>query len=1292
MDDSLFAREVSTLMHLKSLVQERAVRETEIAQTYQTAADALEREWNKLRRAFTTARQKELSQIDDAYQQQVADIAAKYSGLLNACARHRAEAIRKAEDDFAVNLEQTNTEYQDRLWTLDSLLEAGEKEAKDERVKLHRMAESARKTAEATWQRIEPTLLRVGLEREDVIFPERNLPRPIQTDPEGKLERCLEDVEETARRVDASFLPRLLGIPGIAGLTLVAGAIGFGAGFAMGERIFAVLGAIGGAFVGGALLWLLVKVLARRQVRNRASAHGVFQAELARAATRLELHADETYKQQKAGLKQRHTNDQNRTHEHYRPLMARMQRTHEHEVQQVEVECADRTGQLENERAIEQRAAEADYTTKVDAVNSRHDAEVHAAEQEHQEKFATIKDQHDRDWQILASNWLDGMAEVRQTLQDLIEAGEDTFPDWAPLAAGTHALPATVPTGVRYGELHVDSAALPSGEPADSRLSLPEPLALTVPAYLPFPERCGILLKARDEGRTVAVQALQAMMLRFLTGLPPGKVRFTIIDPVGLGENFAAFMHLADHDEQLVGARIWTEARQIEQRLADLTEHMENVIQKYLRNQYKSIEEYNQAAGEVAEPYRVLVIANFPTNFTPEAARRLISIVSSGPACGVCTLISVDTRASFPREFRLADLEQVAFGLHWKDDHFELADSRFADFPLTLDQPPDATGVAAIVRRVGEAGKVAARVEVPFDFIMPSTDQIWAGSSARGFEVPIGRAGATKRQLLALGRGTAQHALVAGKTGSGKSTLLHALITNLALIYGPDEAELYLIDFKKGVEFKAYAEHQLPQARVIAIESEREFGLSVLQRLDAELRDRGDRFRNVGANDLAGYREATGQKLPRILLIVDEFQEFFVEDDKLAQEAALLLDRLVRQGRAFGLHILLGSQTLGGAYSLARSTIDQMAVRIALQCSDTDAQLILSKENSAARLLSRPGEAIYNDANGLVEGNDPFQVVWLEESQREDLLKQLSSRSNGHVQPPLVFEGNIPADLAENAVLREWAEQPRGEVSPVTAFLGDPIAIKEPTAAIFRPQSGANVLMIGQQEEAALALMASSLVSLALQCPGELPDGARRFTILDGTPDEAEQSDYLRQASQTLGFGNAVVERYELATALEGLHAELQRRQQGDRSDRLPRFLFIHGLQRFRELRKAEDDFGFGRKDDKPASPAELFSTVLREGPPLGIHTIIWCDTLTNLNRGLDRQAVREFTQRVLFQMSATDSSHLIDSPLASKLGRTRALLVQEELERPEKFRPYRLPELAFLRSLGEKRTEPAAS
>src|SRR5690606_8266208 len=129
----------------------------------------------------------------------------------------------------------------------------------------------------------------------------------------------------------------------------------------------------------------------------------------------------------------------------------------------------------------------------------------------------------------------------------------------------------------------------------------------------------------------------------------------------------------------------------------------------------------------------------------------------------------------------------------------------------------------------------------------------------------------------------------------------------------------------------------------------------------------------------AGGREA----LPRTLLIIDEFQEFFTEDDRVAQTASLLLDRLVRQGRAFGIHVVLGSQTLGGAYTLARTTIGQMVVRIALQCNEADAMLIMEDDNVAARLLSRPGEAIYNDAAGAIAGNNPFQIVWLGDDERD---------------------------------------------------------------------------------------------------------------------------------------------------------------------------------------------------------------------------------------------------------------------------------------------------------------------
>jgi hypothetical protein len=95
---------------------------------------------------------------------------------------------------------------------------------------------------------------------------------------------------------------------------------------------------------------------------------------------------------------------------------------------------------------------------------------------------------------------------------------------------------------------------------------------------------------------------------------------------------------------------------------------------------------------------------------------------------------------------------------------------------------------------------------------------------------------------------------------------------------------------------------------------------------------------------------------------------------------------------------------------------------------------------------------------------------------------------------------------------------------------------------------------------------------------------------------------------------------------------------------------------------------------DKKAGPAENLLTILKDGPTVGIHSIIWCDSLTNLQRTFDRNALKEFELRVLFQMSSSDSSQLVDSPAASKLGPQRALFIHEETGTLEKFRPYAFP------------------
>jgi hypothetical protein len=983
--------------------------------------------------------------------------------------------------------------------------------------------------------------------------------------------------------------------------------------------------------------------------------------------------AKEKFQRQRAEIKQRRATAWSQVSEEYRRLRAEIK-------QQQDTDLIQATEKYERLRT---------------EVQDRYERDSRQAQEQRSAELAACQAAYQEGWSRLVKNWQQGLERIRAAAAKINEECNRLFlsysdPSWDNWLPGS-----SFPPAIRFGEFRVSLDSFPGGVPKHPRLKAVDGAPFSLPALLSFPNHFAMQAMAHDEGRADTAGVLQTLMFRLMTAIPPGKVRFTIIDPVGLGQNFASFMHLADYDEALVTSRIWTESSHIEQRLADLTGHMENVIQKYLRNQFETIEDYNEHAGEVAEPYRILVIANFPVNFTLDAARRLVSILSSGPRCGVYTLMSVDTKQPVPQGFNVEDLQRPVMGtvpfsgahLVWNGDRFDWRDRDFEKFPLTLDPPPPAEFCNRILHIAGAKARDAKRVEVPFEFVAPPREQWWAADSRPGISVPLGRVGATGRQHLKLGQGTAQHVLIAGKTGSGKSTLLHALISNLALLYSPEEIELYLVDFKKGVEFKTYATHALPHARVVAVESEREFGLSVLQRLDAELKLRGDRFREVGAQNLSAYRQANGNlPTPRILLIVDEFQEFFVEDDKIAQDAALLLDRLVRQGRAFGLHVLLGSQTLGGAYTLARSTIDQMAVRIALQCSDADGHIILSDDNSAARLLSRPGEAIYNDANGLVEGNNPFQVVWLDDERREQYLEQiqeLSQRRNlAASREQIVFEGNAPSDVTKNPLLRQrllaktWPETPPAEAH---AWLGEAVAIKDPTSACFRAQSGNNLLIIGQNGEAARGILATALIGLAVQYPPPFC----HFLVLDGSPEDAPEAGFLAGLSSVVPHPVRAVGWREVPAVIDELAGEVERRQQARVADAPTVYLIIYGLQRFRDLRKQDDDFGFSRREEKP-SPAKQFGTILREGPGVGIHALVWCDSFNNLNRTFDRQTLREFELRILFQMSATDSSNLIDTPLASKLGLHRALFHSEEQGKLEKFRPYGLPSESWLQSVNQ--------
>jgi DNA segregation ATPase FtsK/SpoIIIE, S-DNA-T family len=899
-----------------------------------------------------------------------------------------------------------------------------------------------------------------------------------------------------------------------------------------------------------------------------------------------------------------------------------------------------------------------------------------------EEKLQTLQAKYAADWQALEAEWNGKLQPVYETLAASRAAAEKLSPGWEKLLKQEWVPPQEFSHIAKYGELKVALDKLCAALPKDKRLSLPGTSDFCVPLSLCYPAEGSILFETSNTGQTEVIGALNNIILRLLANAPPGRLNFTVIDPVGLGQNFAGVMHMADYEEQIISGRIWTQSTQIEQRLADLNEHMEKVIQMYLRNEYQTIAEYNEQAGVIAEKYHFLVIADFPANFTETACKRILSIAASGAKCGVYTLIHWDQRQPLPQDFLPDELRKSSVAITVQGGRFVFTGKPVPGTELMLDPAPTPELATEFVHQVGRKSKDSSRVEVPFEHVIPPAEEIWTGDTTSELRVPIGRTGATKLQYLAIGKGTRQHGLIAGKTGSGKSTLFHVIITNLALWCSPEQVEFYLVDFKKGVEFKCYATQRLPHARVVAIESDREFGLSVLQRVDDVLKHRGDLFRKLGAQDIAGYKRAGGtEPMPRCLLLIDEFQELFVEDDKISQTASLLMDRIVRQGRAFGIHVLLGSQTLGGAYTVARTTLGQMVIRIALQCNEADAYLIMDDNNPAPRLLSRPGEGIYNDSAGSLEGNSPFQVVWLPDHVRDRYLSEIRERATRNGQEslaPIVFEGNAPADVRENDLLRKLLLDGRPVKAPHAAriWLGAPNSIKGPTEAVFQRQSGNNLLIVGQREEAVLAMFTTALLSLGVQ----YPRGSVRLILCDSTPPGSPQQQYLETVIALIPHEIRAARPGQLSEVMKGVFDEFKSRSDDPDPDaKPPVFLFILGLQRFNRLRY-EEDFSFSSSEpDAETNPAAVLNQVLSEGTRLGLHVIASCDTYNNVNRFMNRKALSEFEMRLLFQMSANDSASLIDSPKASLLGLHRALFYNAQEGYLETFRPYALPDSAWL-------------
>lgn len=762
---------------------------------------------------------------------------------------------------------------------------------------------------------------------------------------------------------------------------------------------------------------------------------------------------------------------------------------------------------------------------------------------------------------------------------------------------------------------------------------LGENITISENCYVELLNNQNLIIRHNNNTKQKAHQVVNSLVGRLMASSSPGKLNVAMIDAEEMDGTCDVFKFLNRNIFQILAR-----PEDIRKYLDEKERHIGNIIQNLLLGSVKSLYDYNQAK-ENKEPYHVIVIEDFPVGFNSESLSLLQKILKNGVRAGVNVIMLVnedkidcseDTRKAY-NSSNMGQLERSCSVYNLTNSEDQIEFDSFTDEHLRK-----------IVQYVNSGVEIRKEEAILFADYMTNQSEWWQRRSAKYIEIPFGMSEDRQIQKLKITQESGQNsAVVIGIPGSGKSVFLHALICNAAINYSPDELNMYLIDFS-GVEFNSYALHNLPHARVIAPEAEREFGLSILNELVEEGARRMELCRNNDVSNIVDLKAKNPSlHIPRLLVIIDEFQKIFeIENDLISREANAKIHTIIQEFRKFGINLVLATQKLPSSSILPK---DLIANRVVFKSSSADFSSLISLPINGKVPQLHTGECIYNSESGSPYDNHKVQGFLVTKHDIDKLLNQISEFSdNLHYKRKhdmVVFRGNDLPEFRNRRVAR-CHQTPSNMPESIGIYLGESISIHETdVCAILRKESANNILILGGESHVAQRIAYYATISASTAHT----DQSATFVTLNFMRREDTLNEELQSVFESLPFSSQIVSKTaEIVETLTAIKEEIDERRKDEERPQDHIYLSIYAFQLARMFDKG------GRRGDDVSESGMLLDYILKNGPAVGVFTIMQCDNWDNLSR--IGNPLSSFTYRVALQMTENDSNKIVGSSIASKL------------------------------------------